>query len=151
MPLYRKKIITRGNNEAYLIRYSIPWLTCKWFAVKIHHILLSDDACLHSHPWGFVSIILRGGYLEHRYKKEPIYNVRGKWGARKIAKYYRSGNILWRPKNTIHRLNLLENNGMVQTAWTFVITFRKVQGWGFFTPSGYVDHRDYQQDGGCEA
>lgn len=155
-PIWKKKIITSGNDETYLIRYSLPWLTCKWFAVKMHNILLSDDACLHDHPWSFISVILRGGYLEHRTIDRPsamfdICGVGPETISFKIAKYYRAGYILWRPKNTIHRLQLLEIDGKIQTAWTLVITFRKVKEWGFFTPKGFVNWREYNDDGGCEA
>lgn len=149
MQLYRKKIITRGNDEAYLIRYSIPWLTCKWFAVKIHHILLSDDACLHSHPWGFISIILRGGYTEQQFAITPPkqYNAWQSKRRRKVAKWYGVGSVLWRPKDSVHRLIL----PIGKTAWTLVITFKKVQSWGFFTPKGFVNWKEYKQNGGCEA
>lgn len=151
-PFWKKKIITRGNDKEYLIRYSLPWLTCKWFAVKVHNILLSDDACLHDHPWSFISVILRGSYLEHQTKKvwKPIFG-RGLWKEVKIARYFGAGHILWRPKNTIHRLQLLEKDGKPQTAWTLVITFRKVKEWGFFTPKGFINWREYNDDGGCEA
>lgn len=74
-PFVKKKIIyrggTHGDGKAYLVRYSLRWFSCKWWAVKVHNILLSDDACLHDHPWHFLSIILWGGYLEHRTIERP--------------------------------------------------------------------------------
>jgi len=144
-PFCKKKIIRRGNNEAYLVRYSFLWLSCKWWAVKVHHILLSDDACPHSHPWAFISIMLWGGYLEHRLTKEPNYNLsEPPFKEIKTQHSYSFGSILWRPKNTIHRLEL------VKPCWTLVVTFRKVQDWGFYTPKGFVQHEQYNEDGGCE-
>ena len=133
MQFYKKKTITRGNYVPYLIRYSI--FTCRWFAIKVHNILLSDDACLHNHPWAFVTILLSGGYFEESEHK-----------GKTDFKYHRAPSILFRPAAWSHRLELRK------PMWTLVITFKKVQDWGFFTPRGFVNWRDYWQDseGRCE-
>ncbi len=146
MQFYKKKVIHR-SDEPYLIRYSL--FSCRFFAIKLHHILISDDACLHSHPWGFISIILRGGYHEEQFVNTPpkSYNSWVSKKRRKVTKWYGAGSILWRPADSVHRLVLPEG----RTAWTLVITMRKIQSWGFFTPSGYVNWKDYHNDGGCEA
>lgn len=147
MQFYKKKVITRGTDEPYLIRYSI--FSCRFFAIKVHHILVSDDACLHSHPWPFISFILRGGYTEQQFAITPPKEYTA-WRInhrRKVAKWYGVGSLLYRHANSIHRLILPYG----KTAWTLVITFRKIQSWGFFTPAGYVNWRDYNNDGGCES
>lgn len=123
----RKKVITRNDNERYLVRYSI--FSCRWFAVKIHNILLSDDDCLHDHPWKFYSLILWGGYIEHTEKGKRIYHP---------------GNFLIRPAEFKHRLEIC------QPAWSLVITFKKVRKWGFWTKRGFIHHKDYKSIGGCE-
>lgn len=133
MKLYKKTIITRGDNTPYLIRYTIFKLP--WISMKVHHILESDDACLHNHPWVFVTILLKGGYFE-----ESNHNGFGDF------KYHGAGSILYRPANYAHRLEL------TKPMWTLVFTFKRVQDWGFFTPRGFVNWRRYHQnkEGRCE-
>lgn len=147
MKFYKETTITRGDNQPYLIRYSL--FSCRFFAIKIHHILISDDDCPHNHPWAFVTILLKGHYLEHRVI-DKVENIGYKRFTHKlkIAKRYSAGNILYRPANSIHRLVLDEG----KTVRTLVITFKKVQDWGFFTPRGFVGWRDYVQnrEGRCE-
>ena len=38
----------------------------RWFSAFLHNIHLSDEPVGHFHPWPFVSIVLSGGYWEHR-------------------------------------------------------------------------------------
>lgn len=144
MKFYKKTTITRGDNMPYLVRYSL--FSCRFFAIKVHHILISDDDCMHNHPWGFISLILKGAYLEHQIIERPDAIYPHRKIHFKIAKYYKAGSILIRKPNSIHRLIL------TKPVWTFVITFKKVQDWGFFTPRGFIDWRDYQQnrEGRCE-
>lgn len=118
--IFRKLIlrvrISEENSPVYLIRYSL--FSTPWFAVKLHKIMLSDDDCMHDHPWSFVSIILKGGYVEHTPKGKRLYGA---------------GSILWRPVPSIHKLEIF------QPATTLVITFRKVRTWGFYTPTGFTE------------
>ena len=131
----KKRVIYRmGDNEQlpYLVRYYI--FSCRWFSVKLHNILLSDDDCMHDHPWKFISIILKGGYVEH------TPGIGSKDVSKKI---YHPGNILVRPAHWIHRLEIH------QPAWTLVITFKKVRLWGFFTRNGWVPHYKYSEKDRC--
>lgn len=118
------------NNESpiYLIRYSI--FSCFLFSIKLHRILMSDDDCMHDHPWSFISIILRGGYVEHTPKGKKLYGA---------------GSILWRPTPSVHKLEIF------QPATTLVITFRKVREWGFYTANGWqVWHTFIRQGRKCD-
>jgi hypothetical protein len=46
----------------YLIRYTFE---CKWFSIRLHHWLKSDDLrYAHDHPWDFYSIVLWGNLTE---------------------------------------------------------------------------------------
>jgi hypothetical protein len=122
-----KRIISRKDKEKYLVRYTI--LNTKWWSLKIHNILLSDDDCMHDHPWKFYSLILWGGYVEH---------------SENGAKIYHPGNFLVRPAEFKHRLQIF------QPCWTLVITFKKTRNWGFWTPRGFVHHKDYVSQEMCE-
>lgn len=116
MQLYKRTVITRGYTDIpYLIRYSL--FSCRFFAVKLHHILVSDDDCLHDHPWSFLSILLRGAYLEE---------------STNDARLYQAPAILFRKAEWKHRLVI------GKPVWSFVITFKKVREWGFWTKVGFV-------------
>lgn len=124
MAIYRKKVITRSSNEPYLIRYTL--IKNKWFSIKIHKILLSDDACWHDHPWSFISFILKGGYKEYSDK-----NPNGK--------FFKPLSVLWRPAEWKHRLEI------TQPCWTLIISFKRKRKWGFFTKEGWVEWFNYNQ------
>ncbi|MES2810037.1 MAG: hypothetical protein V4619_15505 [Bacteroidota bacterium] len=125
--LYKKKIITRADGAAYLVRYSV--FSCRWFAVKVHNILLSDPACPHDHPWSFISLIMRGGYVEHTPTGSKVFGA---------------GSLLYRPADYVHRLEVH------QPVWTLVVTFKKTRPWGFYTKNGWVHWRAYNPQNTCE-
>lgn len=118
------RIRNNADNPPYLIRYSL--FTCPWFAIKLHHILISDDDCMHDHPWSFLSVIVKGGYVEHTPKGKHLYGA---------------GSLLWRPSPSIHKLEIF------QPATTLVITFKKTRQWGFYTRSGWRVWYDYIRSG----
>lgn len=143
----KKKVIQREDGKDYLIRYSLPnfWLP---FSIKIHKILLSDDVCLHNHPWLFYSLILRGGYWEHTppvdQHKVDISNSYD--GIDSVKKWIRPGSLLKRPAHWIHRLEIPINT----PCWTLVVTMNKTRGWGFFTKKwGFLDWRNYKSEEHC--
>lgn len=140
MRLFKKTVITREDGIPYLIRYTL--FNLGFISLKLHHILQSDDDCLHDHPWTFLSIILKSGYREHRFTGDHLS------AAQNITQYndYGPGCILYRPAHFAHRLELKPG----KTAWTLVFTFKRVREWGFFTRKGWVAHYNYNSTGGCE-
>jgi hypothetical protein len=105
-------------------------------AVRVHHILRSDDdRAFHDHPWPYVTIVLRGGYVE----VTPLYDDSGIYvGDRRV--WRGPGSVLWRPARSLHRLEVESG----QTAWTLFITGPKCQTWGFVDPArGKVPYRDW--------
>lgn len=127
MKLYKKTIIWR-DQMPYLIRYSLLF-TPKWFSVKIHNILLSDHICQHDHPWAFITLLIKGGYVEYTPKGSKVY---GRF------------SLLYRPANYLHRLEIH------QPVWSIVITFKKVRLWGFQTPKGWIAWFKYTPSNNCE-
>jgi hypothetical protein len=105
---------------------------CRWFAVYLHEFERSDhDRCLHDHPWGFVSIILRGGYWEEMFDNGYSYRTSRRWR--------RPGSILVRPAKTAHRIELTAGAeaGILPKPWSLVIVGRKSRAWGFWTIAGW--------------
>lgn len=127
--IWPKKFIIKGcDKQPYLIRYYL--LKTRWLSIYLHHILRSDeDRELHDHPWSFWSIILWGGYWEHR----PNGIVR-----------YEPGAMLWRPRPWPHRLEVN------RPAWTLVIIGARRREWGFHTPQGWMPWFSFLKKKGCE-
>lgn len=151
---FDKRIIKRRGNVPYLIRWTILGfgIDSSWFSIKLHNILISDEECLHNHPWTFISIILKGGYTEHTKHLPWAYNKAG-WSDPVISekngfhvqhKTFKAGNILYRPAHWSHRLELQA------PVWTLVFTFRKTQRWGFFTKQkGWIPSWKYSEEKDC--
>lgn len=170
---FNKRIVIRreDTNEPYLIRRTIVSFG-KWFSIKYHQVVKSDDLCSHNHPWAFLTIILKGGY----YEWTPIMqNDKGKIVDHRVAidgetievkKWHGVGSIMYRPANWIHRLELKQHDFQVEningnlfiqkldppiifTAHTLVFTFKVIQEWGFFTKSGWIFWKNYNQKRDC--
>lgn len=53
------------DDETYLVRWRI--IQTPWFGIFLHRMGTPDSRpTLHDHPWGFLSLVLRGGYVERR-------------------------------------------------------------------------------------
>jgi hypothetical protein len=125
--MMKRKVIYRDDNNEYLIRYTI--VTCRLFSIKIHNILMSDYSCQHDHPWAFLTLLLKGGYVE--------YTPEG-------SKVYSRFSLLYRPAEYIHRLEIH------QPVWSLVITFKKVRRWGFWTKAGWIEWFNYSDEDLCD-
>lgn len=146
------QIIGGENGDPYMLRwYVIP--RNPLLNIYVHKFLRSDDdRALHDHPWWFVSLILRGSYIEHT---PGGARIRDAW------------SIAFRPAETRHRVQLLINmmTGRELPCWTVIVTGPKRRGWGFWCRDKVtaLDHPfyDYGQqverfvpwrewgDGGC--
>ena len=107
-------------------------------AIRVHHILRSDNAREHhDHPWAYLTVILKGGYTEVTldYDKSGLF-----LGERR--RFYGPGSILWRPAKSWHRL---EVNTAGEGCWTLFITGKYQQKWGFLkTPFMKIPHNEYK-------
>jgi hypothetical protein len=120
----RFDIPDRENSSAtYLTRWRI--IQTPWFGIYLHCIRTIDkDDALHDHPWPFVSIILRGGYLEER----PTH-----------AKRRGFLSIAFRKATDLHRIVMLTRT----PTWTLVFAGPRKRRWGFQTENGWVNYREY--------
>ena len=86
----------------------------------VHQLCASDDSGLcHDHRWRFLTIVLRGGYLE--YGPDGTYVRR------------RAGSMALRPATALHRVELLTSQ-----TWTILVRGRQTRDWGVLTESGWV-------------
>lgn len=147
---FSKKVITRSGYIDYLIRWNIIGIgtdSCI-FSIKLHKILVSDDACMHDHPWAFLTIILKGGYKEYFVPFKRVEDITtAKWDEKSqqlfLTKFQKPGSILYRPSNWIHKIEL------DKPAWTLVFTFREKKKWGFFTKKGWLPWYQYSKEKDC--
>ena len=121
-------IYDRGSDEPYLIRYYLLFKNRpRWFPfnITLHKIVKSDIPILHDHPWGYASIILKGGYIEHvpddRFCRVP-------------------GHIRFRRAKSFHWLELVNEN---EPCWTLFFMGKKHRQWGFLTDNGWIDNETF--------
>jgi hypothetical protein len=141
-------VILHQNGQPYLIRrYVVP--RNNYLNVYLHKFVRSDyDEALHDHPWWFISMILKGQYVEHQ--------LAGKMSHRQ------AGSIAFRKATTMHRVELFYQDNQWKLGegytpvpvWTLVITGRRVREWGFACPKGWCPWKEftggtYSQAVGC--
>jgi hypothetical protein len=100
-------------------RYQL--LKTPWFNLYLHQLWAPNwhPEC-HDHPWGFVAILLKKGYLERS-------------GGKDVRR--RPGAILFRPATFAH--NVITPYG---TSWSLIFTTRKSRDWGFLPCTRWI-HR----------
>lgn len=102
----------------------------KRFGVRVHCIERDDkDRELHDHPFDFVSIILKGGYIEHR----PFG----------VSRVFKAPSFVVRKAEDLHRLELI--NG---PTWTLVFRGALRREWGFMTAQGWKHWRRFTEEKG---
>jgi hypothetical protein len=116
----------RDNDEPYLERYYVflKDRTNFPFNVFIHKFLQSDPDDLHDHPWGYFTLILKGGYWEHT--PDGIF-----WRG--------PGHFRVQRPESLHRIQLKPG----VTAWTMFIPFAKKRDWGFVHAGEWIQHEEY--------
>jgi hypothetical protein len=133
----RPHFIIGSRDNPYMLR----WLLIprnRFFNVFLHKICRDDDdRALHDHPWWFVSILLRGDYLEWRDEE-----FASETGCRTIERHAFSS--AFRRANTRHRIQLFPLcTEPKRPCWTLVFTGPKIRQWGFWCPKGFVPSEVY--------
>lgn len=137
-------IIGRKGDDVYLRRW---WVIPKnkLFNIYLHNFLLSDlDTYLHSHPFSFnISILLSGKYLEHL--PDDVNKWKKNESREEIVKTRYPFVPILRIGESIHRIELFEENGKPKTIWTLFVSGPVVRPWGFICPFGFRDHNEFLQ------
>jgi hypothetical protein len=116
-------------HSLYLERWRV--VESKLAGVKVHRVHRSDDdRALHDHPWTNLSIVLSGGYFEHRILAGGVHSRR--WCGR--------GAIVWRRAKQAHRLEVI--SGAPPTV-TLFLTGPRLREWGFHCPNGWIRWQDF--------
>ncbi len=111
------------SKEPYLSRYYLTGdrkkRLCSWFNVVLHEFHQSDEFRPHSHPFCFLSIVLKTGYWEHT-----------KFGGRQ---WRRPWTVRFRGTRSFHWVEVDPNR---PKPWTLVFFGPRVpQDWGFLIRS----------------
>jgi len=125
----------RSTGEDYLHRYYIFLKDRKYFPfnVTLHKIVRSDDPIMHDHPWGYMTVVLKGGYWEHT----PVFNDDGKI-LTEFQTWRGPGSIIKRKAGEYHWLELDESVG---PATTLFFMGKQQRDWGFLVQTKKGLHR----------
>ena len=86
-------------------------------AIFLHHFVASDEADVHSHPWGWsASLILVGGYREERCGSD----------GQVIVREYHPGDVNVLEADDKHRIDLLASD-----CWTVFLAGHFEKPWAF--------------------
>ena len=121
--LSEKTFRFRRDGRPYLTRYHLLRWPC--LGVYVHKFHDSDDPPYHDHPWSFFSVVLWGGYVEHRKEERLLPCERtSRWVFWDVVR--RSLSVGYRRATDLHYVRLLR-----KPTWTLVICFKKFRIWGF--------------------
>lgn len=136
--------IIGNRHDPMLLRWNLirVW---KLPRVYLHKFLRSDDdRAPHDHPWWFISILLRGTYIEH---------INGEINVRTAPA------ICFRSTKDRHRVELLYHAVPVDDytpyadikwqalpTWSIIITGPVVRRWGFWCDDRFFPSREFE---GC--
>lgn len=113
-------------------RWVIPIPLIGW-SIRVHKFTPNHrDADPHSHPWWFLTIVLKGSYID-----EHSTSFLGE--VLEVNDVLRRGSIRFRRANHVHRVNIGASG-----CTTVIITGKHRGNWGFYTPEGYMSAAKYR-------
>jgi len=132
--LFRFEDLSPLQDRSYLLRWtllSVPFSNGR--KVYLHKGLASDwSREPHDHPKTFISIGLRGEYIEERYM---VLNPKAGAWTRSLYKFrevhYKAPWVRAFDTSTIHRLRAVGG-----PFWTLCLTGSKTNDWGFYESDG---------------
>lgn len=105
----------------YLIRWCF---ITPLFSIRLHKWNAADDhRHYHNHPWSFITIILKGGYIDKGLIKDTML-IQGDIAYRKASHYHYVLPQLF-------------------PTWTLLITGPKIQRWGFLVKNKFIQPLTY--------
>lgn len=101
--------------------YAYRWVfNFSLFSIRIHKWIRSDDKrFFHDHPWGFLTIVLRGGYTD----VSPDHNDPTGVSRDVLSK----GSIRYRASHHQHYVEVTESGAL-----TLLFVGPKIREWGFW-------------------
>lgn len=115
------------NGHDLCPTYMRRWTLLKFgsYGLYLHHFIRDDwSKDMHDHPKRFISIGLKGRYIEETPQGE---------------REYRAPFVRTFPAAHIHRIRLHPG----EDAWTLVVVLKTVRKWGFWNRGLWVPWRTY--------
>lgn len=144
--LFRREEINGGERcPTYLYRWTVfqprrPRVLWRGFGIYLHKFVADDwSRDLHDHPKRFISIGLKGSYVE--WTPAPEAPQSRTWDRYQVfnAPWVRSF-----PAAHIHRITLdPQVDGQRPPCWTLVIVLRSVREWGFWHEGTWIHWKEY--------
>lgn len=143
--LFRLEEINGGERcPTYLYRWTLfqprrPRWFWRGFGVYLHNFVGDDwSRDLHDHPKRFISIGLKGRYVETTPVSADSMDV-GELLTGFSHRVYAAPWLRTFPATHIHRLSLIDG----QPCWTLVIVLRSVREWGFWHQGQWIHWKEY--------
>lgn len=143
--VWKRMTIPCKDGTDYLVRLRI--LQTPWFGVYLHDIHEDDgDRDPHNHPWSFVSIVLRGWYMERLYpdplgdRQEYDIRIHRRWSVHRMDRTSAHRIVLAGPK-----LKTLILVGPRKATWGFFRAGVVATPTGMTTRGTFVDWQDYER------
>ena len=134
----RRRIILNCNNkQPYLERYYIFLRNRQKhipFNIFIHKFLQNSQNEFHDYPWGFFTLVLKGGFWEHIYTDNRKIETKRIW---RHAGYWQKVDAEY-----THRIELETGKG---PCWTLCIPFKKERTWGFWKQT-QIENKDQHEN-----
>ena len=126
MKLFQKaKEIRSREGALHFERYAI--IETFLFAVYLHKIHKEDqDLHLHSHPWNFVTIVLKGSYRELGEHGESLKKV---------------GTVSSMSRNRFHKIATVFDKPVT----TLFLTFGKHKPWHYLVDGSKIESDEYRK------
>lgn len=118
-----------NSIPGFLLRYTI--LKFSKLHIRIHKILTPDKThFLHNHPFNYISIIIKGSYVEQLLVNDELKTIK-----------HNTGSIIIRKYNQYHRITEVDNCQTLFFAW------KKNINWNLKLNSEITDLIERPKDG----
>lgn len=106
-------------------------------ALYLHHFRCSDARSMHDHPKRFVTIGIKGGYVEEWLDPSPLLwaIASGRRRRRCVAPWMRTF-----PARHVHRVRVSPRG-----CWTLAYAGRKTRDWGFLRGNRWIHWQRYRE------
>lgn len=107
------------DDSIYLTRWRI--VQTPWAALYLHRLTAPDSRpTLHDHPWKFLAVVLRGGYVERRLNPTTMT----------VTEAHRVRWVNHMRTHDAHAILTLTRN----PTWTLLFVGKRERTWGYWEP-----------------
>ena len=121
-------------GELHFERFAI--IETKWFAFYIHKIHKADkDPHLHSHPWNFATLTLKGSYVEKHLSTDVFGEMQD------VERVKKTFSFATADRNYFHKIEEILD-GPVHTLF---VTWGRHKNWNYLVNDVKIESNTYRQ------